>query len=246
MKPYYEDGCCTIYHGDCLENLPVLASVDCVVTSPPYNLNKAYSGGGNTDICKKMIDKYSQWYPDDRSEKEYLEWQKEVIRLLCSVCIGSIFYNHKIRYGWHGRNKDRTPSNCYHPWEIVRDFPVWSEIIWDRTIPDKPNGRFMNQHEFLYQIQKPKVNNSKGSNIWRIAPAPPMGHVCAFPEELAKRCIISSTGAGDTVLDPFMGSGTTLRAAKDLGRKAIGIDTEEKYCEIAAQRLCQEVMDLGE
>lgn len=69
------------------------------------------------------------------------------------------------------------------------------------------------------------------------------GHPCPKPErfwrKLLYRCSINPT---DTVLDPFMGSGTTLRAAKDLNRKAIGIEIEEKYCEIAAKRMAQEVL----
>ena len=72
------------------------------------------------------------------------------------------------------------------------------------------------------------------------------GHPCIKPihvwERLLSRCSKEST---DLILDPFMGSGTTLRAAKNLGRKAIGIEIEEKYCEIAAKRMAQTVMELN-
>ena len=67
-------------------------------------------------------------------------------------------------------------------------------------------------------------------------------HPTAKPQALMRWCIARHGGTAGTVLDPFMGSGTTLRAAKDLGRKAIGIEIEERYCEIAAKRMAQEVM----
>lgn len=69
-------------------------------------------------------------------------------------------------------------------------------------------------------------------------------HPCENPLELYKWCIGIVPESPKTLIDPFMGSGTTLRAAKDLGRKAIGIEIEEKYCEIAARRLSQEVLSL--
>lgn len=68
------------------------------------------------------------------------------------------------------------------------------------------------------------------------------GHPTGKPIGLFTSFIQDFTEMGETVLDPFMGSGTTLRAAKDLGRKAIGIEIEEKYCEIAVKRLAQEVL----
>lgn len=68
-------------------------------------------------------------------------------------------------------------------------------------------------------------------------------HPTQKPVELMRRCI-QQAKLPTLILDPFMGSGTTLRAAKDLGRKAIGIEIEEKYCEIAAKRMAQEVLPL--
>ncbi len=68
------------------------------------------------------------------------------------------------------------------------------------------------------------------------------GHPCPKPLELFAWLADKASEEAQTILDPFMGSGTTLRAAKDLGRKAIGIEIEEKYCEIAAKRMAQEVL----
>ncbi len=70
------------------------------------------------------------------------------------------------------------------------------------------------------------------------------GHPCPKPLKWAKWQVANLSGEGDTILDPFMGSGTTLRAAKDLGRRAIGIEIEERYCEIAAKRMQQSVLPL--
>jgi len=70
-------------------------------------------------------------------------------------------------------------------------------------------------------------------------------HPCPKPIRWVTWLTSMVSQEGETVLDPFMGSGTTLRAARDLGRKAIGIEIEERYCEIAARRLDQAVLDFG-
>jgi site-specific DNA-methyltransferase (adenine-specific) len=86
------------------------------------------------------------------------------------------------------------------------------------------------------------------SDVWTFKPplgGDRLGHSTQKPLALMDHMVGTMTRRDDTVLDPFMGSGTTLRAAKDLGRKAIGIEMEERYCEIAAERMGQEVLDLG-
>ena len=74
----------------------------------------------------------------------------------------------------------------------------------------------------------------------------PLGHPCPRPLNGMKYLVECFCPPSGLVVDPFMGSGTTLVAAKDLGRRAIGIEIEERYCEIAAKRLAQEVLPLTE
>jgi site-specific DNA-methyltransferase (adenine-specific) len=81
------------------------------------------------------------------------------------------------------------------------------------------------------------------STVWTLPPARRDGHPAPFPVELARRCIRLSTWPGETVLDPFAGTGTTLLAARQLGRRAIGIERSERYCELAVDRLAQRSLD---
>ena len=121
---------------------------------------------------------------------------------------------------WGGNYFPLTPSRCWLVWDKQNAVPTMGqcELAW--TSLDRPIQRF-----------SWPVGNAKD------------GHPTQKPLELIAWSIEQSRTSG-TILDPFMGSGTTLRAAKDLGRKCIGIELEEKYCEIAAKRLSQEVLPL--
>ena len=88
----------------------------------------------------------------------------------------------------------------------------------------------------------PHLNLGAKHTAWKTTATSDInGHPCPKPIEWMLKVVDLVSVDGDTIIDPFMGSGTTLRAAKDLGRKAIGIEIEEKYCEIAVKRLAQEV-----
>ena len=81
------------------------------------------------------------------------------------------------------------------------------------------------------------------STVWNLTPARRAGHPAPFPVELARRAIRLSTWPDEIVFDPFAGSGSTLLAARQLGRRAIGVERSERYCELAADRLAQGGLD---
>ena len=245
MKVELDGGNITLYHGDCTEVLKSLSpnSVEVAVTSPPYNLHLEGAEYSKSKTAMAWNKKYEDWYHDNMSEWMYQGWQQSVVHELVRVCRSSVFYNHKIRYAYHPRNKERNLTNVYHPMDWLNKFPIWCEIIWDRCGIGHPCGRYHIQTEKIYQIGKPsKWDNKDGlTNIWKIPPSKNKGHVCTFPEKLVDNCILPTTEKGDIVIDPFLGSGTTGVVAVQRGRKFVGIEKNEKFFELALKNIEDEI-----
>ena len=212
-------------------------SIDLVVTSPPYNLKNSTGNGmkdgrGGLWPNAALINGYSH-HNDNMPHDEYAKWQRECLTEMFRIIPenGAIFYNHKWRVQ-AGLLQDRN--------DIVSDFPVRQIIIWRRKggINFNP-GYFLPTYEVIYLIAKPEFKLAKKANaygdVWEFGQENKNKHPAPFPVDLIER-VISSTDA-KIIIDPFMGSGTTALAAKNLNRQFIGIDISPEYCEMAQQRL---------
>jgi site-specific DNA-methyltransferase (adenine-specific) len=236
--------------GDAIEQLRLLDenSVNCIVTSPPYN-KKGLLGrvtGGNQVWNKFQID-YAT-YDDDMPEDEYQAWQVQLLNECHRVLTpdGSLFYNHKPR-----RHKNR----AYLPWDFIQrsDCNLYQLIVWDRrNSPNLRNDVLVPCTEHIYWLckDKPKVfrhqvEDSLRGEVWTIPPERQKQHPAPFPERLVRACVALSTERGDTVLDPFMGSGTTAVVAQEMGREWIGYDIDPYYKELTESRVCQQESGTG-
>jgi len=212
-------------------------SIELVVTSPPYNLknstgNGMKNGNGGKWSNAALMKGYSH-YDDNLPHDEYVTWQRECLTEMLRIIPddGAIFYNHKWRVQG-GLLQDRN--------DIVSGFPVRQIIIWRRKggINFNP-GYFLPTYEVIYLIAKPNFKLAKKANahgdVWEFNQESKNKHPAPFPVALIER-IISSTQA-QTILDPFMGSGTTALVAKNLNRNFIGIDISPEYCNMARERL---------
>jgi site-specific DNA-methyltransferase (adenine-specific) len=245
LRPYYEQDGITIYHGDCLEILPTLDPTPLTVTSPPYNRGARVDGeweGVTTESCKssRFRGGYGQ-NTDAMRWSDYQLWLKEILELIWAATSGAAWINHKPRI---------VNGRLWMPTEAVPDESLRQVVVWDTGPGVNCNpGAFTPAHEWIMLLAEDDWRlRSRGAgatgDVWRLQPERARRHPAPFPIELPRRCIAASPG--DTVLDPFMGSGTTLVAAKLEGRKAIGIELEERYCEIAAKRLAQGVLPFGD
>lgn len=239
MEPYYSDDSVTIYHGDALDVLDELSSdVDAVVTDPPYasgsRLEAAKSSSGAMLRAGRFADRPIEL---DQMTTTGFVWLMRAVGQAVRPMLpdgGSLVSF----IDW------RQWPNLVGALETC-NYRVQGMVVWDKGAMGLGNG-FRAQHELACHASKgvPSVYNKGVGNVLRFGREEPRHHPSPKPVELTQRLIEVVTPVGGVVLDPFMGSGTTLRAAKDLGRKAIGIEIEERYCEIAAERCAQEVLPL--
>lgn len=230
--PYYEDDLVTLYHGDCLEITEWLAA-DVLVTDPPYGM--AYRRG----YTKRTRD-------DDRAKAGTVLGDKDT------------HVRDEIMRLW-GAHK---PALVFGTWRIVRPVGTRSVLIWDKGDSPGPGSMYLPwglSHEEIYVLgsEWPAVvgggRRSEGGEPARSAsvlrhrmlvpgshkrPDHPTPKPLSLMEALIKKC------SAGVISDPCAGAGATVIAARNLGRHVIGVEMEERYCEMTAKRLSQQAFDL--
>ena len=214
IKPYYEQDGITIYHGDCRDVLPQLEKVDLVLTDPPYGME--YNSG---------YYKYGNPHKAIAGDNEY---PIDILEQCLTKASNAVLF--------------------FARWDNLKDVPTpksviaWVKNNWSAGDLKHAYGR---QWEcvLFYALENHKFINRPADVIdLRRVPPTELLHPTEKPVIGIQKLL--QPNVGSLILDPFMGSGTTLVASKNLNRKCIGIEIEEKYCEIAVNRLRQSVMRL--
>lgn len=208
--PYYQDAFATIYHGDCREILAELEAPDLVLTDPPYGIKES----GKKNATRGSLAR-ARLYLDDAWDGEPIE---------------QALFDRLITFGreaiiWGGNYYQTPRASCWLVWDKCH---VPGVDFADCELAFTTLRGAVRQFNFLWSgfYQQPGI------------PKQYRQHLTEKPIPLLRWCLGLARGA-QTVLDPFMGGGTTLRACKDLGLKGIGIEIDERYCEISARRMAQ-------
>lgn len=245
MTPYYQDDFVTLYHGDALEWMATfdVASVGAVVTDPPYcsgGISEASRvGASGRGLRSENIRRFG-WFTGDNMGTAGLTF------LLRSVAFEAV------------RVVDPAGSMVvFCDWRMLPTLAPAIEssgaryqslIVWDKGALGMGSG-FRNQHELAmhFTFGAPEYHDKGTPNVIRAArvSADDREHQTQKPVGLIERIIGVVCPVGGTVLDPFVGSGSTMIAARNIGRKAIGIERDEAHCETAVRRLSQSVLDFG-
>jgi site-specific DNA-methyltransferase (adenine-specific) len=214
MKPYFEDEYVTLYHGDCLE-VTYWLDADVLITDPPYGIGYHSGGMSNAINPEKVV------IANDKT--------LDVRDLVLSA--------------WGDR-----PAICFGSWKQERPVNTRHRLIWykQNALPGMRATPWYGADEEIYIlgsgfIGKPEQNVliTKTRQDGAAGLVAQTGHPTPKPIWLMER-LIQKTPQDWLIADPFAGSGSTLLAARNLGRKSIGVEMEEKYCELIANRLSQQ------
>lgn len=244
---------CKLICGDVIDGLGIIddESVDMIVTSPPYNVEKSYEVGVSQDEYTYMI---------HAACKEF----KRVLKPDGRFAINVPLTMTKIHLNPSKGEEKHHIRLVMHEWENallasglkIRDYLLWNQ---QNSGNDTAWGSFMNAsspwirhqaeiiiigHAYVWKkLNKGESTIASGEftrwtvDLWSMSCARHKEHPAVFPEELPRRCIKLFSYKDDVILDPFCGTGTTLKVAKELGRPCIGIDRSEKYCDITKERV---------
>jgi site-specific DNA-methyltransferase (adenine-specific) len=239
LEPYYQDEQVTIYHGDSFDILHDLSGIGAVITDPPYSSGGAFRGDRAQLTTTKYVNSDTAAYRpefagDTRDQRSFLAW-------------ATMWLN--------AARQASEPGAVLASFIDWRQLPVLTDAVqaggwtwrnlatWWKPGVRMQKGRFSASAEYVIYATNGPVLDGAGSpqNVFSCKVDSDRDHIAQKPADVM-RWVLQVVRPGCLVLDPFMGSGSTLRAAKDVGCKAIGIDVDERYCEIAAERCAQEVL----
>jgi site-specific DNA-methyltransferase (adenine-specific) len=220
-----------VYNIDCIDGMKLIDDniIDLIITSPPYNLgNNHHTGNKNTNT-----------YYDNMPEDEYQKWQIDVLNECYRILKnnGSLMYNHKNRIK---KGKQISP----YEWLFKTKFIIKQEIVWFNGSQNFDKIRFYPMTERIYWLAKSEktklYNTINHHDFFNKSEWKSVGtkneFKRAYPEEMVKD-LISVFPNANIILDPFVGSGTTLKMAKKLGRNYLGMDISQEYVDISKERI---------
>jgi site-specific DNA-methyltransferase (adenine-specific) len=229
LKPYYDDGNgIVIYHGDSLDVLPEMPLCDLVLTDPPFFMPaQHYNSRANWQRSWGDTSVLGRWFAQVIAA--LIPRMNPTARIL-SFC-------------------DDESYPVFYP-ELYRRFDTLASLVWDKSSIGM-GSEWRHSHELIVSARW-KDSAWHGahalSDVLRVknVPSAQRLHPVDKPTDLLRQLLAPTTREGDLVLDPFMGGGSTLLAARLMNRRAVGIELDEKYCEIAATRLSQSTLLFGE
>ena len=234
-----------LFNENCLKTLSRLSdnSIDLVITSPPYNMNLRIRKGEycSRQIVKELSTKYEE-FSDNMPITEYNKFHSEVLRELLRVS-NLVFYNIQIVTG----SKRSIFKMIGEFSEQLKDIIVWDKGHGQPSMQEQVLNRqselilvFEKDYPISRQFRSATFKRGTLNDIWNIKREYKKiikGHNAVFPEKLVEIILNNFSKQGDTIYDPFLGTGTTAAVAKKLSRNYMGSEISKKYFDIASERV---------